>query len=422
MLYRGPMGGFISGVDVEGAVHLNCISKLDISWQIDQDAARLFSGSSLDIGDVNITLRLPMGDQTLLGHRGDFFKGWFDGSGIGNDDAPLERVVVHWMNLPAMRAPIRITGEEKFEWFTGRWSAVINGWRIIIDRRPDYSDVWHLLREMQTIAMTHVMEVRREGGSDFTAAEVKPVIAALQFSLSFAAGRWVAPALPVGLDASGNVLWREWGPLHCSPGRDSGLAWWWREGGDTEDYLRNVIQRFMDPDDRFTLRFLMTSAVLANFAGFVEQRITTAFSAIEHLTWVILKVRGGMSKKAYDGLGASGRLREVLSRAAISPEINEEELPKLSTFMADAPGVDGVHDGPTAVARIRNEIVHPKNSRDTIYGTRGLVQEAWLLLYQYLTLLLLHEVGYRGSYHNVLKRERWYGDVDPVPWTNQGIA
>lgn len=418
-LFRGPVKGFADGVDVEGTVQLHCVSKLDLSWRITEDEENIPRRSLLDIDDVNITLQLPTGDHTFPAHRRDFFGGWLDGTSVGDADAPLARVVAHWMNLPAMSAPTRITGGDKFEWFTGRWAAIIDGWKIVIDRRPDHSDVWALLREKQAIAITHVMEVRREDGSCFTASEVKPVLTALQFSLSFAAGRWVAPALPVGLDASGHLRWQEWGTLHCTPGRSSGLAWWWHDGNDTEEYLRCTIPRFKDEEDGFTLRFLMTSAVLMNSTGFVEQRIMTAFSAIEHLTWVVLKVRGGMSKRAYDRLGAAGRLREVLNHAGIPCGIDGQVLSKLEAYITAAQSVEGPRDGPTAVARIRNEIVHPKEPRGTIYTPKGLVQEAWFLVYHYLTLLLLFEVAYRGSYQSVIKEDRWYGDVEPVPWANQ---
>ena len=48
------------------------------------------------------------------------------------------------------------------------------------------------------------------------------------------------------------------------------------------------------------LRFLLGSAVQSAAGGLVEQRIMTAFAAIEHLMWTRLVTVGGMSKTKYE--------------------------------------------------------------------------------------------------------------------------
>ncbi|MBP2707762.1 hypothetical protein JOL79_28660 [Microbispora sp. RL4-1S] len=383
---------------------------MDLVWRLEGEEPGSLRANLLDIDDLELILRQE-GDRSFVAHRRNFREGWLDGLEIGSTEAPIKRIVAHWLNLPALRSPIRINGGSQLEWFTGRWTAALGEWRLTIDRRPDHADVWRALGEAHSIAVTHVMEVRRADERDFTAADAKQVLKALQFALSFALGRWVAPALPVGLDGEDRPVWREWAPYHCSNGRSGALAWWWPQGVDIRDYLNEAIVRFSDPDRRFSTQFLMTSAVLMNFAGFVEQRIMTAFAAIEHLSWITLRAQDGMSKKDYDRLKAVGRLRELLNRANVGCDIDADVLQGLAKFAEDAN-----LDGPAAITRIRNEIVHPKQPQKKLYESKGLVRDAWLLCYHYLTLLLLHHMEYSGSYQKAIKNDRWAGDVESVPW------
>ena len=215
-VYDGPMGGFVDGVDVHGIVQLRCAPRIGVVWHLKEgDSLPVFS--RLEIGDVDVVLHLPRGDHCFPVHRRRFDRGWSNGVKIGSTEAPLDRVVAHWLNLPQLRSSIRISGGSESEWTQGRWVANLSGWKVTLDRRPDHSRIWAEAKEMESIAVTHVMEIRRDDGRSFTAKEVKPVLTALQYSLSFALGRWVAPALPVGIDNQGDIVWQEWGPSHCSP-------------------------------------------------------------------------------------------------------------------------------------------------------------------------------------------------------------
>jgi hypothetical protein len=51
-----------------------------------------------------------------------------------------------------------------------------------------------------------------------------------------------------------------------------------------------------------------------------------------------------------------------------------------------------------------------------VYRLDGLVAEVWLLTWHYLVLLILHSLGYQGSYRDLRKLRRLPGDVDKVPW------
>ncbi|MFT7837782.1 hypothetical protein Q5530_16730 [Saccharothrix sp. BKS2] len=121
-----------------------------------------------------------------------------------------------------------------------------------------------------------------------------------------------------------------------------------------------------------------------------------------------------MSKKQYDALRADGRLRQALTAAHVPLDVDSTRQPVLARF-AQAQAPNGA-DGPTAVSRVRNRLVHPKMPRDEVHGLTGLLTDTWLLTRHYLNLLILKWLGYSGSYQTVLGPGGWAGDTHPVPW------
>jgi hypothetical protein len=64
----------------------------------------------------------------------------------------------------------------------------------------------------------------------------------------------------------------------------------------------------------------------------------------------------------------------------------------------------------------RNRLVHPKGAQENVYRLDGLVTEVWYLARHYLSLLILHSLGYQGSCRDLRKSDGWVGDIAKVPW------
>lgn len=393
------------------SVDLRCRVGLDLGWVLDGDVAAL----NHNLDDIVLRIDSPLGAVTTTGHRRSRTEGWLDPTTIGDSRAKAVRIVAHWINLPAIRSPQTICSADSLSVFTGRWTAQVSGWIVTLDRRPDHSEVWRQLRADGTSAMTHVMEIRRADGADFVVELAQPVLDALHLAVSFALGRWVAPVLPVALDRSDQRVWEQWAVLQSAPGVLGSLRWWDRQRDhDLAELLRCVVSRYLDPGQRFTLRFMLASAVQSAAIGLVEQRVVMAASAIEHLTWVRF-VRGeGMSRRRYKKLHAAGRLRKLLEAARVPTEVDQVALPTLHKFATRDEA-----DGPAAVVHVRNELVHPGELDESIYRFDGLLREAWFLIQQYLVLLLLHHVGFHGSYQPLIRPGSWVGDVQLVPWADR---
>jgi hypothetical protein len=413
-IYEGSLS--INGCEGSGRIDCRLMPRPSLAWR--------FTGSAkLPLGPVTMTLPFS-GDDVLVdgecnGNDPDGASGTIPGVDLGRRGAELDRVVVNWLNVPQLRSPGSIYDPVSRRRFAGRWTALAGDWRLTLDARPDHRDLWRRARDAGSIVTTHVMEIRRDDGATFAADDVEPVLDALQLGLSFALGRMVSPILPTGLDPSGNRVWCQWSPRHCTAGAPGALRWWFEQREwELAEFLNQLVTRFADPEQRFSLRFLLTSAVLSAAGGFVEQRVMTAFAAIEHFAWTRLVATGESTRQEYDQLGsAGGRLAAVLTRAGIPCDIDRRELPALHDADTWLPP-EVPRTGPGVAAWVRNKIVHPTSQGDVVYRHDKLLQQTWFLANHYLVLLILHDLGYRGCYQRRLVPEMWAGDVEPVPWSD----
>ena len=412
-LHGGPVTH--RGQSKPGRVELRLSPETEVAWLLEGS-----DGPSL--GSVDLTLQLPAGALSVGGecNRSSMAEsaGYLREAEVGVRDAAMRRVLVHWLNLPQICSPGVICDAASRTTYTGRWHTQLGEWAVTLDRRADYRGVWAQARQAGSIVMTHVMAIERADSGAFTAEEIEPVLDALQLGMSFAVGRWVSPALPVGLDSDGRRVWERWSADLCTPGAPGALRWWPNQRhDDLAELLELLVGRFANPDERFTLRFLLGSAVQSAAGGLVEQRIMTAFAAIEHLMWTRLVTVGGMSKTKYEhkDFNAHEKLAKVLGEAGIEQGIDENLLPGLHAAGQRQPS--DRRTGPVIACRIRNMIVHPTDHEDELYRRdKKLVQQAWLLTQHYLVLLVLNHLGFRGHGRRLIAPGGWASDVAPMPW------
>lgn len=346
-------------------------------------------------------------------------QGWSNGLRFGSADVPLQRLITHWVNLPDL-GPARPVGPpvEDPDGFWHRatsWRATVRGWDIRIDSRADLNEVLRVCRRDRTFALTHVMEVRRSDGATFTGNQADQLLTVLQLAGSFALGRSCCPAAPVGYTPDGRAAWSEWGPSRCDhAGLGSGRWWYERRGQDLVETLEGFLRHWDDDRRRQTLKFTATSAVVAGEQGFLEQRLVTATSALEHLCWVTDVLEGGASERSYQDVRAHDRLRRLVTAMNVPVGIDAEYLPALAAHAAEQDDCDG----PRAITQIRNELVHPKNTR-SLYDRPGLLSEAARLSARYLDLAILWRIGFTGQVMNRIKVPGWIGDTETVPWASE---
>jgi hypothetical protein len=424
-LYDGPIGG-LAAVDVPGVVELSCIPKPEINWFVTP------TEPTDVLQPAEVTLKLPrrQGDMQVPAVRRRIDQGWSNGAVYGRHDAPLQRIVAHWFNLPNWPCPMEleeITQDGRRQSWLGRWVIEANGWKITFDVRPDHRRVWNDLHKRHVYVMTHVMELRSMDGAVFSAADAEPVLTTLHVGMSFVLGRWAAPMLPVGLGAEGEVVWENWRVYHCDPARSMSAGWWYEQDQTSlAHFVECLINRITDPHRRDAMRLQMMLAIEAiNDRGFTEQRVMMGAAGLEHLMWQTLVLGGQMTENQYKGkseyrgrrLNTHDLLRKVLTDARIPIDIDPNLLPATASFVGAQKRRQGkALDAADVVTQIRNRLVHPKDAQDEVYGVEGLITETWLLTRHHLVLLILYSLGYQGLYRDLRKTAGWAGDVGQVPW------
>lgn len=404
-LYDGELT--IGDLTAQGRIWAHMSADLRIQWELDGEID--FPG--VDLGESQMRIeQTPYGpvDVPITPSNSD-------GRGtVGSADmstgARLARVTVHWVNLPAIYPSDHGLQAASITW-AGRWVGEGGGWRITLDSRPDLPRVSEAMRETDDFAITHVGELARADGTEFTAEEAAEVLYGWQTGLSFAVGRWVPPAFPVGHDAAGDIAWEAWAPWRCDPA-ESRLSWWDSQNGSgLKEFLRGFLDHWCDPARQPVVRYVAHHAIAANHSGTtLEARIMLAQAAIEYFSWVTHVLAGRQTRSQHDKLGAGGRLRQLLKEAGI-PSSVPVELDAIGRFAAE----QGCRDVAEALPKIRNLLVHPKDAAEP-YQIKFLLSQAWCLSLQYVELLLLHHIGYAGGYTPRFPPHRFAHDRIPVPW------
>lgn len=411
--------GMIEGVTTEarsGRIYLSLDPVPSLRWEVDSED----DDSWTEIGDVRLSFARPSGSATTSGVGNSYGEGSLNGVQIFRPGVRLRRVHFHWMNLPPIQGNIRIVVEGT-NWGQNamaerdRLCVTVGGWEVTLDRRSDYADSVKDARTRSLYVVTHLMEIRRADGSDFEPQELEPLSEALRLGLSFAFGRWVSPAIKVGYNHSDDVVWESWGTPICDPFKRIGSPIiYWGSQVDVAGFIEQVVERFSDSVRYGTVSFQMFLAAQTAELGFVENRIFSAFPALENLSWVSLKLDAGRSNTEYESIGdGAARLRMMLVEASIPLEI-PESLPGLRSI-----GSEKNLDGPAAIVWVRNRLVHPKDPHDTIYSQEHrIVVETWHLSRNYLALLLLNSIGYSGGYLPAVPPFGFLAGPTPVPWTS----
>lgn len=409
VLHDGAVGG-IGARERPCTVELTFSDKPWVRWSTEPDPHQIPRST----GTVDLRLRRGELNWTMTAHRNAMDGGWINHAEFVATGAGLQRVIVHWINLPNILSLGRIATDVAC--WNGRWQTEVDGWRITLDRRHDYNIAMEEAHAASLFVLTHVMEVRRVDSGTFDVDSASQLLECFRVCLSFAFGRWVAPALPVGYDSTDQVVWEEWTAPICDPAKTIGSAWLYPlRSDDLAELVKRALPAFLDPARPGITRFQMVSAVQSVETGFVEQRILATFPALENLAWVTLVLGGLVPRQQYKNSHTwpgERRLRRLLERANIPTELDATALPALAAFAT----AENLPDGPAAVTAVRNRLVHPQTPYDQIYHLDGLTVDAWLLSRHYLTLLILHSIAYDGSYVQLLPPFGWAGDAKPVPW------
>jgi hypothetical protein len=393
VLYDGPATELGSGRDCRLRVVARWLPSQDVRWTVRfaEPGPKAWSAAA----EVRFRLRArgAYSGQEVVGRALDSASGWLDGGAVvGRIEAAVPAVLVRWVNLGDLGGGGWLeaaAGDGTRQRWTGRQSWRLGEWTMTVDARPDLQSVVKALRTTGKYAVTHLAVLHRVDARPFTAEECEPTLTAYQLASSFVLGRFTCPTLAEARDDRGRLVWREWGARLADP-LGGVTAWWNLAAAPMADPVRLLGERLLDPKRGRVARHLAQSYVASNRGGFLEQRITTAFAALELLAWQRAVLEGGTDPDKHEGKRADQRLRAMLTNAKVPIASVPAHLSALKAFAKDED-----LDAPKSVAEVRHRITHPKVLED-LYERDRLLTEAWLLTVRYLELLILHWVGYTG--------------------------
>lgn len=319
-----------------------------------------------------------------------------------------------WISSPDSETPCH---------WKGRVILKAEGWKVTIDALKEINDLVHSLHSLSGYAVTHVGKLERSNGEEFTAKEASDFLEALFYFLSFTRGLWSELILPVGYNASGNPVWREWNPQRVRVDRwqdeeQEVYSWFWIDGSHS---LVEIFPSFMRQwqDWGESLALVIHWYVESNKSvGGVKGSIVLTQAALELLAWVLLVEKGRVSENDFKKIQpTSKQIKRLLSEFNVPIEI-PANLTNLAEFERNLKHTN--NEGPYAFSMVRNRIIHSdpetrQRFHDTPFET---ILEAWELGLWYIELILLRLFDYQGVYVNRMLRRRRIGGLEPVPWAS----
>jgi hypothetical protein len=288
-----------------------------------------------------------------------------------------------------------------------------SGWRVTIQALPETYDLVRSLDNDGGYAITHVGKIERVRGGWFTTGKAREILEILRLYLSFARGSFVLCTLAVGSDRSG-VCWKLWSSHIAYPWR-SYPGWFSALRPDLlEESFPGFFALFENPHWRTPLREILYWYLRSNNSsegGGVDGGIILAQAALEQLAWIYLvKDKQIISANAFKSKSwpTAASIYHFLEHMKI-----QTKIPTQLRALRRIAKKKQWPNGPTAIVKVRNELVHPEKAQKASQGQ--LFGEGWLLAQRYIELAILRLAEYDGHYSDRISA-KWSSETTKVPW------
>lgn len=289
----------------------------------------------------------------------------------------------------------------------GRTVLEHGSWRIVFQTLPEGPDLVNQLRLQGGSAITHVGRITRVDGKSFRISEAEALLKELHLFLSFVRGTAVPVVLPVGFDADGRRVFEHWG-LRLGTAWQPCVSWFDEHHGETmatlfPGFVDLIRDPYLGKATKTALYWYLRSNLAGEGAG-VDGGVILSQAALERLSVAYLTKQGHSTRNRT----AADLMRSTFTHLRIPVSIREG---RGAIRSGSRKGL--WRDLPSALTRVRNELVHPKPHVDINFRT--VVPTVWNVAQWYIELAILRLSGYLGVYSNRL-RSRWRGKVESVPW------
>jgi hypothetical protein len=327
---------------------------------------------------------------------------------VGNA-AAVPRVTFHLANFTPIIGAIITDGVNAW---TGRVTVNAGPWVVTIDARPDLDEVLAAAGERGGNAITHTCSLERRDMRPFAYARCQELLTCLTWCLWFCRASAPSVLVPVGFDSNDRAMWSLWAAPHTDPLPDGHGRWFDTVYGAKQlaELFPLFWQRYNDPVWQQSLKLAVRYYAGAAMPGTLQRSVILAQVGLEALAYAhLVGATQKMQQKDFKKPPISKHIRRFLNDFDI-PITIPRTFYGLRSVRASKPW-----DGPTAVAWLRNDIVHGDNH--TVHAGRWRTwYQGWQLAVRYLELAVLAVVEYSGCYRNRLSDQVHAGAVEPVPW------
>ena len=279
----------------------------------------------------------------------------------------------------------------------------MSNWRFAIEALPGLSEHLKILRRDNGYAVTHTGIIQRCDGETFCVKEVEHILRGLRAFLSFARGSACGLTLVKAVNQDGREMILEWGTTHTEPSSNGGSAWLpMRDGGDSLSQLFPGFWKLCNDSDWKETLFTAIDWYLNSKSGPFHVGIILIQAALESLCH---QIAGPKRKREFTGEYLSKSIQQIGLCTTIPPSCSN-----LDILFKNCSYVGG--DGPKAITKLRNDLVHAKKKYDRNADTE---MDALRLGQWYIELILLKEMDYHGRYRNRLTIAG-ESPFEGVPW------
>ncbi|MBR9906798.1 MAG: hypothetical protein GYB30_01960 [Gammaproteobacteria bacterium] len=263
-------------------------------------------------------------------------------------------------------------------------------------------------------AITHDMVINFNNAQGVQIDELKRILLDIHRVLAFANGAWVGIHLVRGFNNDSDLSYLSLTNSLCT--RQQGRFGWFdaHHGHVLASVGPKLIEAFDNSKSSDTFERALYWYVRANNSAGVgiDAGIILATTALELLALFVkqknkLKIESTGEQK-HPSLG--DKIRAAALHLKIPTLIEDSTCPEFWAIKTDGLW----SDIPEAIAKYRNDLVHPK-ARIKSQNQHALTIEMWRLSVWYLELFMLRLIGYDGVYSNRLIAG-WAGEVEEVPW------
>jgi len=330
---------------------------------------------------------------------------------IGDATAPVRAIQFMLPNMRQLYSrEIRDTVSGNHQ--DGRFFFEDDEYKIIIDKLWNFAELWQLLRTKGGFMLLYSGKLEKKSGL-FLLADLQDYIFSVANFLYFMSGQRTAPLFLEAIRADGTVLLDY--PSHNIQIYKLNGCWSDFQWFDDLSPLWQTFREFWGvKKDRDFLVTVLHWYVEANAGtAYLEGSIILAQTALELLfNWFIVERKGLITKKAAKKNSADDNIRLLLNTIG-----GRTDIPLRYNELLQ---INDIIDGPHALTRIRNALVHADENKRVnflmVVDDQAKYQALQLARY-YIEISLLYIFGYQGPFFNTAFRCN-----EVVPWAANTAA